>query len=1116
MNEDVEMASPSQIPSKSKRLLSSDESSDGESVKGSHSSSWEDQESSDDNKLKIDLNNKRKVRRKRLCTKPSSARKISKEIHIPDDVLAECSSLLSMDQKLDAKAKSINWGTKQVKMVLRAIVQSEEMMIMLRNAGLATGEKQPQQQPKMTRAMTKKVVEAGGEVVPFIMAKATPVKSVDRDIHRLFTEDLHEEENDPEYNPELDAYNMSDDDESLVTSEQSEVGTPHTQNTDSRLSGLGGLATPTSSRRPTPDQFKRPFRSVCGDRQQASRSLDFDTEEVSGAGRYSTRSRVPMTDTALEEIEQLFVPPDITPDMYEMAVDNDDYSEFLKELYGSGYTEPNTGTGLEDLDLEDDPEFVYCPDEADKFTKDPEELRNDKATKITKKEVADLMAELLEEATNDNDIASKKKHNKRKKAQLPGEAIYEAVKEHTENSSVKVSVEPPTSAAPDYSQAGAQHTVEETWPCLTVDQKRELDLQVQQHIQLLTQMSLLTSHNPMWVEPRRHCDTMLSQLLGASLAHPHSSASQPNLLTSMSVIRDWDISGSDPTHVTKNKNSKKHKKRNMNFNISKPLFKFMSSQSVFYFPALLPVSALAQDEARIMWTNSEDHLLAFAMRESVPLAKKPGLMELSFALQKRFMPAKTVIQIRARIKNLKLREEDNPVSVFIRSGELGRAAVQHTWAEVGNGTKTLMEMFAGCNKCDFPAVWVKALAELGWSRSRQVMISARPAPPAQLILLSPAKLTSCAVQLRAGVSSLPSPAPPILCVDGNNTTPTSASDTETSDQTPGPPVSSAMSPVKRILGSHSFQKSPLKAAGDRILKKYTSPLKRSPFFGNSPQRRPLRELRKRSLPGSPQVLTPTRRLPTLAPKSAERPAGLEPALSPKSPCLQSPCQEGDGTPSNAARRKTRHQKETELTLALVGPLETQEEKEAREARESQEMFQEITKALADSADGQKQFASIMSTAATVGTIPTYTALFALLADHPTVQELLLDLLTAEEAAELGNSVYWQHHQRSNMKRFIQKLSIAYRHQPAYHARVLRELETVCADPALTADTLHGVAVRLFKHNQHLLEEFVALVPGVEPPESLLPSPETVQYHDTDSDGSQTETIIVQPSPEPAK
>merc|ERR1711909_177321 len=131
---------------------------------------------------------------------------------------------------------------------------------------------------------------------------------------------------------------------------------------------------------------------------------------------------------------------------------------------------------------------------------------------------------------------------------------------------------------------------------------------------------------------------------------------------------------------------------------------------------------------------------------------------------------------------------------------------------------------------------------------------------------------------------------------------------------------------------------------------------------------------------------------------------------------------------------------------------------------------------------------------------TYQSLNTLLSGYPLVQEMLLDL------------------QRQNMKKFIYKLGIAYRHQPAYHARVLRELDALCSDPSLTPDMLKGVAVKLFKHNQYLLDQFLVLVPGVEPPESMLPSPEVLQYpddsdHSWGSDEARQETIVVHRSPE---
>ena len=819
-----------------------------------------------------------------------------------------------------------------------------------------------------------------------------------------------------------------------------------------------------------------------------------------------------ISDAAIEELEQLFVPPDITPDMYDGPSENVDY-DYLEFLLGC-QSDKAGGPGPDEMEVDDDPEYLYCPDEADQETKDPEELRNDKATKITKKEVEDLKAELTEFATKTcNDDNNKKKLIKRKKT-LPGDAIFDAVKEHSDRA-VKESKD--TSRIMHLAEIESQEEVS----VLSEKERMELSLQFQQHIQLLTQMSLLSSHNPTWTNVRSQCDRMMSDLLSQSLMCPNSVAGQPNLLTSMAVIRDWDMTGSNPTTISKNKNSAKWHKKPRDFSLSKPLVEFMSTKSVFYFPLLLPLRALNQDEERLIWTESEDHLLAFAMKESTPLVKKQGFVELSFLVQKRFLRAKTALQIQKRIKNLKTREKnsDNPVVRFINSGVYVPRDVPHTWSEVGNGSKSMMEMFVSSTRRDFSLMWQRNIAD--------VIVKRRPGPspikpkPQPLIM-------NCALEAADGGYPTPTQ-PPILCVDGNNATPGSDSDTPP----PGPPATSSppkMSPIKKlILSTSQFNKSPLKAASERILKKYNaiSPHKRT---GSALLKSPLKKpLRKKVLNPSPKPVTPSRN------GSVKIVNNLSPGMdcignySPKSPCLPSPsCEDGDviadaDTPTAIlGKRKSRHQKEAELTLALVGPLETPEEKDAREAKESAEIFQEILKVVSEVPEKKIKFAEIMSKAATEGTVQTYKDLSLIVHGHSHVQDLLLDLLSDSQAASVSKDVYFLHQQRQNMKKFILKLNVAYKHQPAYLARVLRELDSLCSDHTLTPEMLRKVAVRLFKHNQHLLDQFLMLVPGVEPPESMLPSPECVQFSDTDSDisdtgaGSRTETLVVEKSPEISK
>ena len=126
-------------------------------------------------------------------------------------------------------------------MVLRAVVQSEEMMNMLRHAGLATGEKEPPAEPKMTRAMARKV-EAEGLTVPYLVAPATPPRIPDPEVVFLAGGLLQPEEEgdrDTEYRPDLDPFADDDDDDSLFSE-----GTPRSQREDSFNSCL---STPTTS-----------------------------------------------------------------------------------------------------------------------------------------------------------------------------------------------------------------------------------------------------------------------------------------------------------------------------------------------------------------------------------------------------------------------------------------------------------------------------------------------------------------------------------------------------------------------------------------------------------------------------------------------------------------------------------------------------------------------------------------------------------------------------------------------------------------------------------------------------------------------------------------------------
>lgn len=70
-----------------------------------------------------------------------------------------------------------------------------------------------------------------------------------------------------------------------------------------------------------------------------------------------------MSETPLEQIEQAFIPPDITTDMYDWDCEVDeDWDNFLKE-----FTQPLTQEPTTEDDPEADPEYNILEDEETDF-----------------------------------------------------------------------------------------------------------------------------------------------------------------------------------------------------------------------------------------------------------------------------------------------------------------------------------------------------------------------------------------------------------------------------------------------------------------------------------------------------------------------------------------------------------------------------------------------------------------------------------------------------------------------------------------------------------------------------------------------------------------------------
>jgi hypothetical protein len=79
--------------------------------------------------------------------------------------------------------------------------------------------------------------------------------------------------------------------------------------------------------------------------------------------------------------------------------------------------------------------------------------------------------------------------------------------------------------------------------------------------------------------------------------------------------------------------------------------------------------------------------------------------------------------------------------------------------------------------------------------------------------------------------------------------------------------------------------------------------------------------------------------------------------------------------------------------------------------------------------------------------------------------MLLDLLSAGEALELGTDVYQQYCVRDAMKRFFRKVRIFYANQPSMYTKILKEFQTNLGSPDVKAEELLVFGSKFFKSNQ---------------------------------------------------
>ncbi|KAL0278688.1 UNVERIFIED_CONTAM: hypothetical protein PYX00_000438 [Menopon gallinae] len=471
-----------------------------------------------------------------------------------------------------------------------------------------------------------------------IMWPITPIKKTRRiDPLFLINEELPEESDDEDYRPGP---------EDLQDQSEEETGRQSVVSSISRTSTLDVSAT----------QYLESFDSNLLVDESANQSADYLFKVPEENIGQRTRSKLCLSDTPLEIIEKAFVPPDITTDMYDFKCDNEDWENFLKE-----FAQPlsNNMNNPDDDDDEADPDYNVMAEEEEV---DKEELRRDRAVKISRKELRKLMAELFE---SPDEYSSDEEEEKRVCTEITNRVNSDMRKKAAEKAIVK------------------EEEPEETRETIvTPSQKLLIEQQLRQHVQLTTQHFLQTCQHPMYGKYAGECKVILATLLELGNASEKSIFNIFNLKPAFSLIEVWEKyllteEGKDVIRFMEREVAASEKARkNRNFyriGFHPSLMKTVCESKVFLYPLLLPSQGFRCDGPfQVEFISPEDSLIAIALEEFTQYMsknsqlfdkKKSTLKTAVELLCEHLLVTKKPSQVYRHIRNVK-NVDSNPLNYY--------------------------------------------------------------------------------------------------------------------------------------------------------------------------------------------------------------------------------------------------------------------------------------------------------------------------------------------------------------------------------------------------------------------------------------------------------------------
>ncbi|XP_048057118.1 GON-4-like protein isoform X2 [Megalobrama amblycephala] len=605
-------------------------------------------------------------RRKGLRRKRDTAGEAeTQQMEVEDEIQPEVEIDQELDRELENKSRQHNLTSANVRSIIHEVITNEHVVAMMK-AAISETEPIPVFEPKMTRSKLKEVVERGVVIPAWNISPIKKPSEVKKGPQFVDIPLEEEDSSDEEYRPDEEEEDETAE-ETLLESDFENSSSPrgsrvnlHRSNSEheedaassSRLNlrrsrHLTVAVTPMGppppppapSRAPPECSFLEKLHAVdeelaigpdCMESYQSLTSANGEESLIS----FRTRSKRPLRDVPLGRLEAELRAPDITPDMYEFgsAPEDREWTQWLQGLMSSDMENEEEG------DDEDDPEYNFL---AEIDEPDVEDYRNDKAVRITKKEVNDLMEELFDAFQDDlggqeeegHEEEEEKEEEESPLQEPPGileniqyedpladvlKQRYRTVREQLAAVRKRKALlkSKGVSEAPACPQRPSSPITSMT---LNAAQKLQLQQQIQQHVQLLTQVNMLSSSvKGLETEASTSRQFLLELQMFAQRGEQTCGPAEQgftsifkacNLQSAISLLEELDQSPKrDPT-------------------VPRPCFPgcqfpaslawLMATRPVFLYPELLPSIQLRPSRFKGQFTSAEDCLVVLGHKHLI-------------------------------------------------------------------------------------------------------------------------------------------------------------------------------------------------------------------------------------------------------------------------------------------------------------------------------------------------------------------------------------------------------------------------------------------------------------------------------------------------------------------